>query len=700
MKGTASTTGLVSRTAGFAVTAPAPGPARGTTTRGRNAARLVAATAVTLLLALAALAVQASPAFAQDETLTVTRTGAGTVTSDPAGINCGDDCSEPYPSSTDQVCIENGPCRNVTLYQSVTLTAAPAPGWAFQSWSSNCSGTGTTCTVAVNEATESVSATFIRISPPNDDFANAQLISGADASVNGTTRDATREDPGEPRHSAAWTGDHTVWYSWTAPRTGEWNLDTCQANIDSILAVYTGDRLDSLTKIRDDNNGCSSGFGSKLTFRATAGATYRIVVGDAGGAVENTFTLALAAIPPPTNDDFDSAQLVSGAGASVDGTNVSATRESGDPWGGTPNAERSVWYRWTAPFSGSATVDTCATNYDSLLSVSRNLGSLVTFANNGCPNGFGDKLSFSAQKDQTYYIGVDGCCGAPAGTFTLALDLVDDVAPDTRISRGPDDGSATSNTSLTFAFDASEPGSTFKCRVYPAALTPPAFDDCSGAGTHTASGFGPGTYSFEVRATDAAGNNDPTPARRTFTVDTAPPNTTITSGPTSLTRNTSASFAFSSDETGSSFECSLDGGAFTSCASPKGYSGLSNGTHTFSVRAKDAAGNVDGTPAVRAWTVDTAKPTVGSVSPRHKAIIRDATPTIEATVKDNRTLSKANIALYVAGKRIPAAKFKYGASGLLVYNSPKLARGKKTVRIVATDSAGNVGAKSWYFAVR
>ncbi|MDQ5816975.1 MAG: hypothetical protein M3324_00030 [Actinomycetota bacterium] len=71
-------------------------------------------------------------------------------------------------------------------------------------------------------------------------------------------------------------------------------MDTCQANIDSILAVYTGNSVNALTRITDNNNGCSGGFGSKGAFRATTGTTYRIAVGDAGGGRENTFTLALA----------------------------------------------------------------------------------------------------------------------------------------------------------------------------------------------------------------------------------------------------------------------------------------------------------------------------------------------------------------------------------------------------------------------
>jgi hypothetical protein len=68
-------------------------------------------------------------------------------------------------------------------------------------------------------------------------------------------------------------------------------------------------------------------------------------------------------------------------------------------------------------------------------------------------------------------------------------------------------------------------------------------------------------------------------------------------------------FAFSSSEPGSSFECSLDGAALSSCASPKSYS-LADGAHTFEVKATDPDGNADATPASRAWTVDATAPAV------------------------------------------------------------------------------------------
>jgi glucose/arabinose dehydrogenase len=91
------------------------------------------------------------------------------------------------------------------------------------------------------------------------------------------------------------------------------------------------------------------------------------------------------------------------------------------------------------------------------------------------------------------------------------------------------------------------------------------------------------------------------------TADTTPPDTTLTATPPSSTTSTSASFNFTSSEAGGTFTCTLDG-AQTGCTSPKSYSGLAPGSHTFSVYATDAAGNVDRTPASWTWTVQAASP--------------------------------------------------------------------------------------------
>lgn len=85
--------------------------------------------------------------------------------------------------------------------------------------------------------------------------------------------------------------------------------------------------------------------------------------------------------------------------------------------------------------------------------------------------------------------------------------------------------------------------------------------------------------------------------------DTTAPQTKITSGPSGRTSSHRTKFRFTASEPGSTFECKLDGKKWSSCRSPKAYKGLKQGKHTFRVRARDAAGNVDSSPAKRSWRV-------------------------------------------------------------------------------------------------
>jgi large repetitive protein len=123
-----------------------------------------------------------------------------------------------------------------------------------------------------------------------------------------------------------------------------------------------------------------------------------------------------------------------------------------------------------------------------------------------------------------------------------------------------------------------------------------------GAWSAAPSSLADGTYTVRAEQSDAAGNTGYT-VSDTFTVDATPPTTTIIGGPPSSTTATTASFGFTSSQTGSTFACRLDGGAWTPCTSPVSYSSLGAGPHTFSVRATDAVGNVDPTPPSRSWTV-------------------------------------------------------------------------------------------------
>ncbi len=108
------------------------------------------------------------------------------------------------------------------------------------------------------------------------------------------------------------------------------------------------------------------------------------------------------------------------------------------------------------------------------------------------------------------------------------------------------------------------------------------------------------------------------------TADTTPPETSFFSQPPDFSTSTTAVFIFSSSESNSTFECQLDGATSTVCVLPKEYSGLAEGSHTFQVKATDAAGNQDQTPAQYAWTIDLSPPQLSNIfstSARNSAII-------------------------------------------------------------------------------
>ena len=113
-----------------------------------------------------------------------------------------------------------------------------------------------------------------------------------------------------------------------------------------------------------------------------------------------------------------------------------------------------------------------------------------------------------------------------------------------------------------------------------------------------------GSYRCRVTASNLAGSSLQTSAP--VTVDTTPPETTITSGPSGATNDPTPSFSFDSSESGSTFQCKVDSGAYSACSSSETVAHLGDGSHTFAVRAKDSGGNVDPTPASHSFTVRTA----------------------------------------------------------------------------------------------
>jgi hypothetical protein len=175
--------------------------------------------------------------------------------------------------------------------------------------------------------------------------------------------------------------------------------------------------------------------------------------------------------------------------------------------------------------------------------------------------------------------------------------MVDTVAPPApQLVDKPADPS--SSSSATFAFSDGEASVTYLCQLdgsaYAACVSPVTFKRLAD-----------GTHLLSVKARDAAGNVGAASAYR-WRIDTvAPPKPTLTQTPTNPSASASATFTFTDREAGVGFECALDGGTYAACTSPKSYSGLSDGSHAFAVRARDAAGNRSAATTY-SWSVQTA----------------------------------------------------------------------------------------------
>jgi len=89
--------------------------------------------------------------------------------------------------------------------------------------------------------------------------------------------EGTIAQPGEPLHAGK-SGTTSVWYKWTAPFSGNAAFQTTQNNYDTILAVYTGEKVNQLREVASNDDLQPGNHRSKVLFTATAGQTYRIAL--------------------------------------------------------------------------------------------------------------------------------------------------------------------------------------------------------------------------------------------------------------------------------------------------------------------------------------------------------------------------------------------------------------------------------------
>lgn len=170
---------------------------------------------------------------------------------------------------------------------------------------------------------------------------------------------------------------------------------------------------------------------------------------------------------------------------------------------------------------------------------------------------------------------------------------IDATPPDTVITAGP--SGATRLALPAFQFASGEPVARFECRYDEL-----PFATCAGA-VAPQGRLGDGAHSFEARAVDAAGNADPTPARRVIAVDTVRPRVRIARHPARATSSRRARFTFAVSERGTRILCRVDRKRFARCRSSRRVK-VRPGSHRMQAQAVDAAGNRSRTASFR-WRV-------------------------------------------------------------------------------------------------
>jgi hypothetical protein len=308
-------------------------------------------------------------------------------------------------------------------------------------------------------------------------------------------------------------------------------------------------------------------------------------------------------------------------------------------------------------------------------------------ANEATPEGFECKLdsgvfaactspatlSASSDGSHTFVVRADDAAGnAGSASYSWTIDT---VAPTATLTAKP--ANPSNDSTPSFSFSAGET-STFQCQLDAGAFAP-----CTSPVTLGSTADGSHTYA--VKATDAAGNTGPATSY-VWTIDTVAPTITLNIKPPNPTNDATPDFAFSANETvPAGFQCHLDAAAFAACTSPKALAATPDGSHSFTVKASDAAGNTGQTSYT--WTIDTAAP----------QITLDAKPTNPTNNTTPTFAFSANETL------LGGFQCKLDGAAFAACTSPKTfpttADGSHTFTVKAIDTAGNPGQTSYTWTI-
>jgi PKD repeat protein len=230
----------------------------------------------------------------------------------------------------------------------------------------------------------------------------------------------------------------------------------------------------------------------------TTPGTYSATVTAGNPTGRDTRTISIvviAATAVPPNDNFANELPITGGFGTVMSSNVNATAETGEPphWNGT---YRSIWYRWTAPSSGTAAINTSGSSFDTTLAVytGSSIAALTNVARNDDAADVTSAVTFSATAGTTYHIAVDAYSGG-YGAVRLNWSGLVALPP---VITSPLTATATVNTNFSYSIAAKNSPHSFNALGLPLGLS-------VNLNTGTISGTPTSTGVFDVDI--AAANN-------------------------------------------------------------------------------------------------------------------------------------------------------------------------------------------------
>ena len=272
----------------------------------------------------------------------------------------------------------------------------------------------------------------------NDDQAAATPLTSWGGRYEQTTWTATRE-PGEPQHAGN-AGGASVWFRWTAARSGTATFSTEGSDFDTLLGVYRSAPNGGLVMVAssDDVVGATT---SRVQFPVTAGDVLLIAVDGRQFTPTTAASGHLRLTVNLPNDNVADALPIH-PGAPQTGANIEATHEAGEPFHcGDTYASKSVWYRWnpstatTATVRASGTAMHCVAVYEGSTGPFPGFNLLTPLGSASDDQGQPAEVSFAATPNRSYWIAVDGVSyetncnqttgvcwyGTTQGSFTVSL---------------------------------------------------------------------------------------------------------------------------------------------------------------------------------------------------------------------------------------------------------------------------------------